>query len=64
MSVLVLSLVDFAGARFGVAQFFSYILIVFIVCGATVVCRRVTDDPLADGEGAPAEASSPQSNPK
>ncbi len=59
VSVLVLSLVDFAGARFGVAQFFSYILVVFIVCGATVVCRRVTDDPVADGEGAPAEASSP-----
>lgn len=39
VSVLVLTLVDFAGGRFGVAQFFSYFLVVFLVAAALLGIR-------------------------
>lgn len=48
VSVAVITLVDFAGGRFGIAQFFSYFLVVAAVGAAVVTIRSRTDDPDAD----------------
>lgn len=57
-SAAVTTVTDFAGARFGAAQFLSYILVTFIVGAALVSVRRVVSGPASlrtsgDGRSTP-----------
>lgn len=54
-SVVVVSIVDFAGARHGAAQLLSYVLVPLVLMAATVriVAAAATAHPTVDGAGSP-----------